>query len=1322
MVIICKDSILTFAFDSCQIQDRWLNTIRSCLGEELRFDATLYKSPLSFEMTNDEVCVFIHKGSLCLTTFPASGQPPKYLTSWKLSGMRHFGISNGQYCIEVADKTVCGLFVLDAKYAIQMNILFKEMTSGQLGKNRSLSSDACCNQTETMPFCVSASSVLMSSASCSGNKSKSKDKIHEALKCGQTDSETSETENDPCFKTVATASIVRNEPTAWKVPTKSGAWLSNQSSAAGQNLHGFELKSNDVDQCQKLPTKPVQKIKSNLLMPEHSITYQQSTLGSSRYLENAGMKRPGDYLLLRSNRSLANKQLSNTKKSNHAHFASDSDRFHCRYSYSDAFSSCIKYFIGSLTSNKFSFSRSLSLLCCSSMVPESSCLHETHSALSIQHHIFMLKERVRLSALRGWQSEMLDRMEAMCGIKLASCQMRAQSLQSFHSAYCDLPLDVDISLQDGDYLQNPRYSKSVSFSGKNHKEVVSIETEKQKEQIIMLDCDSATHVTDTDDLGSKASKLTTCFDAPSGEQLYLHQMPDIDCIEWTNYQAVGGGNLLSSLPLTTTPSIRFGSGLAMGNVKDHYCVHGSLQRTVQTKDFLPISESNSQKIAISNSYEEMNLGISDHLKLHSGMLAASSTEDLCLRTLPSIAPVVSTRNSDNPVLCTSPMYLGDLSLDHQTVNHKSEGKALDGNITMNQGYSFGKSLSNSAIEVISNTCVSSYPILSGLSERRTFIINPEMFKNQSGILSTSAAVNEVRLNDSCCIDNSGVSLDHNFVLCGEAIDEQRCQQENLINCTGIQAGKQVVMQENVVNGHNVLSAYPNRSRLLSDSSLTASVKGRQHEEFSCLSVDRKSMKGLIPKRSFSLFSRFWRRSDSRNSQSSLPATFKIKESETSPCTTYSSDVVSEDCQISLERLLGNCVVRQSLPSECRQSKLNSAASPCLNLMCGYETGASSVQLACSKNCSLDIVKDDKTESDLIPRRKGEKSPVRNDPSPVRLIRCLKGDKEQNLLHKTTVTKTKLAAFSIHKFIQGKSCENRSQVNFSNSLCPKQSNNLNLNSDLTMFDTKAKCLKENISSHLLSTAILQPNDALIITNEREQRNLQESNPTKLSRSDGRVESSIKANCVGISESQASISCIRGNQTTNTNRPRSGKEYQHIYRRKLHENYSPHLISAPHASPVFAFEWENNSFADNHWSSEGDSLKYPSNTCSQITSERSRAYANLSLGRDGSLVISDDQPVCENDLPIVNYAEIDLSASPHDLSTHITKPAINYSPTIYAQIDIVATRAASQASLEHARQREDKMDRSTKRASFKLTGNRAIFRKSSIPIEKKELTDQ
>lgn len=237
-----------------------------------------------------------------------------------------------------------------------------------------------------------------------------------------------------------------------------------------------------------------------------------------------------------------------------------------------------------------------------------------------------------------------------------------------------------------------------------------------------------------------------------------------------------------------------------------------------------------------------------------------------------------------------------------------------------------------------------------------------------------------------------------------------------------------------------------------------------------------------------------------------------------------------------------------------------------------------------------------------------------------------------------------------------------------------------------------------------------------------RRLEVSNPTKQSRNSSEVKSSIKADCSRISESQISPSCIGSNKTTNTNRPRSGREYQHIYRNKLQENCGENQISAPKSSPafmtsVFTFEWESD-----HGRSRDDLLKYPSSPCSQITSERSRAYANLSLGRDGSLVISDDQPLCENDLPIVNYAEIDLSAYARDLSVHMTKPVVDYSPTIYAQIDLVATRAASQASLEHARQREDKIDRSIKRSSFRLSSNRAIFRKSSIPTEKRDVADQ
>lgn len=535
---------------------------------------------------------------------------------------------------------------------------------------------------------ASLSSALASSMSCSGDISNSKgETVYAEPKSGETDGQSSETDTDLDRKSVTAVSIIGNEGTAWKVPAKSGAWLSNHLSTAGQNLHCFDLKLNDVKHHQKNPLASLQKTTSNVPVPEHSITYQQSTFGSSKYFETAEkkcQKQHDDYFLLHSSLSFANKQLSNLNKSDCTHFTSDGDQ-NCRQnSYSNTFSSCIKYFIGSLASHKFHFSRSLSLLCCSSVAPKSSCLHKTHSDSSIQHHSVIPKPECmgkgELSSLRGWQSEMLDRAEVMRGIKIANCQMRAQSLQSFKSTELQNLINIHHNIS----LQDPGCFKSISVTGTDRKEAISVETEKREEQLILLDCCDEINVTETD-VGIKASKLTNCLDSLS----CLQEVQDVGCGEWTECQAFSDSNF--SLPLTTAQPLSRESGLVNESANDHYCIHGSLQRTFQTNNFLPVSESNSH---ISNSFDEMNLDISDKLKLQSDTTTASSIVDFCL---PSDSPVTSTRCDINTLSC--------------------EGNFLNGNVSTNHGYSFGKSLSNSAVEVIGNTCPSSYSTLPGLAEK-----------------------------------------------------------------------------------------------------------------------------------------------------------------------------------------------------------------------------------------------------------------------------------------------------------------------------------------------------------------------------------------------------------------------------------------------------------------------------------------------------------------------------------------------------------------------------------------------------------------------------
>lgn len=160
---------------------------------------------------------------------------------------------------------------------------------------------------------------------------------------------------------------------------------------------------------------------------------------------------------------------------------------------------------------------------------------------------------------------------------------------------------------------------------------------------------------------------------------------------------------------------------------------------------------------------------------------------------------------------------------------------------------------------------------------------------------------------------------------------------------------------------------------------------------------------------------------------------------------------------------------------------------------------------------------------------------------------------------------------------------------------------------------------------------------------------------------------------------------------TMRPRYGKEYQCVDRRRLYEEGSPF---SPQRSPsvtssVFTFDNMLSNLrggVSGNCSSGENSPKYPSSLRSRIAGD------HVSSSRNISPIVLDpmvDSPPAADARALLNYAEIDLSgAEMSPVSSVLRTPSrADKDKTEYALIDLVATSAASRVGRERARQRED-----------------------------------
>ena len=162
---------------------------------------------------------------------------------------------------------------------------------------------------------------------------------------------------------------------------------------------------------------------------------------------------------------------------------------------------------------------------------------------------------------------------------------------------------------------------------------------------------------------------------------------------------------------------------------------------------------------------------------------------------------------------------------------------------------------------------------------------------------------------------------------------------------------------------------------------------------------------------------------------------------------------------------------------------------------------------------------------------------------------------------------------------------------------------------------------------------------------------------------------------------------------TLRPRSGKEYQRLDRKKLVEELSPGVSSV---ASVFTFD-----------RASVESSKMSMISGSSLRSRRGcsaeSAYMNVNFPRDGKYM-SDSTPPdspyspcsTDPDSPSLNYAEIDLvhMENSEKAKKRPRRPQPKPSNTEYATIDMIATTTASRVGKEHAQLREDSLKRKEK----------------------------
>jgi hypothetical protein len=200
-------------------------------------------------------------------------------------------------------------------------------------------------------------------------------------------------------------------------------------------------------------------------------------------------------------------------------------------------------------------------------------------------------------------------------------------------------------------------------------------------------------------------------------------------------------------------------------------------------------------------------------------------------------------------------------------------------------------------------------------------------------------------------------------------------------------------------------------------------------------------------------------------------------------------------------------------------------------------------------------------------------------------------------------------------------------------------------------------------------------------------------------------------------------------TTTMRPRYGKEYHRIDRNRLvsSDENSPQLTNTPpsrspmsavsrNTTTVFTFDSMPRSLATMYSNQIGSDDNSPKMLANVV-----HPYANVDstppIVLDAILGPAAITDRVNADSAMVNYSDLDLGTPAMIESAPVIKPLRNLRahdpPTEYAQIDLVATAAASQASRMHTRDRQDALDRCSERREL-------MERSAALPAEMKPLS--
>ncbi|KAK3607439.1 hypothetical protein CHS0354_035138 [Potamilus streckersoni] len=235
----------------------------------------------------------------------------------------------------------------------------------------------------------------------------------------------------------------------------------------------------------------------------------------------------------------------------------------------------------------------------------------------------------------------------------------------------------------------------------------------------------------------------------------------------------------------------------------------------------------------------------------------------------------------------------------------------------------------------------------------------------------------------------------------------------------------------------------------------------------------------------------------------------------------------------------------------------------------------------------------------------------------------------------------------------------------------------------------------------------------------------------------VEDTDDLSICSVDSSTHSEDAVRSSPASTILRPRFGKEYQKVERRRTTTDESSGTSPAitphsPGAASVFTFEMPVAASETSTFTKDGEiqSPKFAkvtqleqaflsrSDRGTELIQSPRALYMNVDLSPPASPLPSTCSSLpAEQFEPQLNYAEIDLSDAGQTDSARKRSPVSKTPPSNieYAMIDMVATAAAQKARKEHAQSREDSLRRDRKYSTSSL-GAKERFGSLSLPSRK------